>query len=340
MDAALPMLGQELAPLNEKADPSFEDARQVVASLTAAASRLAGAERRAMDELIGQLKQPFIAELAYQRLVAQAPQYQAALDSGRKKLESIEKNPPRRVGGAVDVGFKDRMVQDANAAIIQAEKGLEEIKLAAGQLVAQLGTTNSTAAAYLREARRDVAQALAGSMFAIASRHHLRLDFEPALSYVWVRMSKLSPVQRSVEQDRAKRMLVGYVALHEGAKAVSGFGADAFYQSAKSGDLASSLLSFFILQEGLEQQARLDKTIDSCLEVVCYQPEPGDYPAKARLALNQLLKPITGKSATERFAENVVHDALAAVEPRLATPQISGLLATVLLEGAKLATAP
>lgn len=336
----LPDLGSELGPLNEKLDPSFEDARLVVSALTARSQSLAGVERQAMDELIGHVKQPFVAESVYLRLANLEPQHRAALETAQKKLKSLETNPPRRVGGAVDFALKDRLKQDANAAVIRAEKELAEIALAPGHLTGQLATTNSIAAAYQREGRTDIALALAGSLHAVASRRRLQLDFEPVLSFAWVRMSKLSPVQRSVEQDRAKRLLTGYVAMHEGARNVSGFGADALYESAKSGDLAGSLLSYALLQEGLRAESRLDKAIDGCLEIICFQPEPGDHAAKARLALNTLLEPIAGKSAAERFAENAVRDALALVEPRIATPEIAEVLAGILAAGAQLATAP
>lgn len=335
----LPPLAEELRSLNEKPDPGFEDARLVIQALSATAASKTGADKNAIEELISQIKHPFVHEAQWVRLCNGAPALRAAVDAAKKKIQSLETNPPRRVGGAVDTGMKDMLMQGANQSLIAAEKNLAEIQFGAAKLAAQLATTNSTAADYLRAGRQDIALALASSMYAVAERHRLELGFTPALSYEWVKMTKLSPVQRAVEQDRASKLLVGHVALHEGAKALGSMSVDALYDSAKSGDLAGSVISFVLLQEGMEQQKKHDRMVDSCLEVLFFQPEPGDYPAKMRLVLNKVLEPVTATPPAQRFTENVVRDAIAAVDARLATPEFTKLFATVLTTGLQQAMA-
>ena len=83
----------------------------------------------------------------------------------------------------------------------------------------------------------------------------------------------------------------------------------------------------------MKQQARFDRTINVCLEVVFFQTEPGDYAAKMRVVLDKVLQPISGKSAGERFAENIVHDALSAVDERLANPEVVKAMTTILSAG-------
>ncbi|WP_395742211.1 hypothetical protein [Prosthecobacter sp.] len=335
----LPPLAEQLRPLNQNPTPSMADAKLAIQALgNTALERTSPDEKKALADLINQIKQPFLAEYAYQTLIARQPQYRADLDSAHKTLERLQKNPPMRVGGGIDVGHRDMYVKRAHEMATAAEQGLAEIKHAAGRLAEQLTTTNSMASAYLRLGRADIALSLASGMFAVAERQRLNLEFEPALSYAWVRMKKLSQVEQEVEKDRARRLLVGYVALHEGAKAIGGMGADALYKSAKSGDLVGSIASFTLLNEGLKQQARFDKTIDVCLEVVFHQPEPSDYSAKMRLVLDRVLKPVSGKSVGERFSENLVRDALAAVDARLATPQIASSLVGILSAGLAEAT--
>ncbi|WP_395737996.1 hypothetical protein [Prosthecobacter sp.] len=329
----LPALTAELRPLNEKPTPSMEDARQTILALTQVAAASPEPERQAVNDLINQIKQPFVAEFEYQSLVRSGPQHQASLTEARKSLERLEKNPPRRVGGAVDIGHKSLYMQQAHDKAVAAEHALEEIKLGAGRLAGHLATTNSLAAAYLRMGRQDIAISLASSLFSVAERQNVSLEFEPALSYAWVRMKKLSEVEREVERNRSSKLLAQYVAIHEGAKAINGMSADYLYKSAKNGDLVGSIVSFAILREGLKQQARFDQTINFCLEVVFFQPEPSDYAAKMRIVLDKVLQPISGKSAGERFAENIVHDTLAAVDTKYATPEIVKGMMTILSAG-------
>lgn len=332
--ASLPLLTEELRPINEKPDPSFEDARLTIQALTTKSAACSNVgERTAVSQFIEQIKQPFIAEAGYLQLVALGPKIKEKINEFENKLADVKKNPPRRTGGEVDVRLQGLMEIEYKKKIAEAQVAMSEVNSAPRKLAAQLATTNSTAAAYLRAGRQDAALALASSMFAVAARYYLSLDFTPALGYAWVKMKKLTPVQRQVEQERARKLLVGYVALHEGAKAISSMSADVLYQSAKTGDLSGSVLSYVLLQEGLAEQRKNDAMIDFCLEVVFFQPQPSDYSARMRLVLNRILAPAAAKPARERFTAVFVRETIVAISPELGTPVVADTMSSILLAG-------
>lgn len=350
---ALPPLVEELRPINEKLDPGYADLPLVMQAMGKTAATLSPDERKALGEFALQLKKPFEAEIAFQHYSNQKAKCEADISTGKAQLKELARNPPRSIGGGINEDLRGLLERKANSIIergeydfayevkygngflgsIGGERGLAFIEFMAGKTVRELEATNSAAAAQLRAGRADLALALAASMFGVADRQQLALNFHPALSYIWVRMKKMTPAQRMEAQDRARQKLIGHVAIHEGAKMVNGVSAEVFYDSVKAGDVLGAGLSLAVLNAGMEEQARRDQQINACLEILFFQPEPSDYPVKMRRALDKLLEPVSGKSVEERLAAKVVKDVIQAISPELATDPVAEAMVGVLKAG-------
>ncbi len=333
--STLPPLAGELRALVEVPQPTLEDAKQCIQGLMAAKAGLKIDASVEMDNLIACVKKPFVTEAGFQAQQAAIPKLQEDLAAAQQKLESVRSVAPLDIQGHVNYLFWQLMQNKAGDAIRAAQTKLANASQPK-PLLRQLAATNSDIALYMRNGRLDVALALASCLFAVQHREKLVLDFEPALSRWWVAMKKLDPVSRQLEQEKARKELIAWVAMNINARNVTRAGIN----SATSGlrdDKAfwETLGSAELITAGMQAERQTELMINVCLEVIFFQPQPCDDARQVRLAMQRMLSNEgSERNGPERFGKQAVESALTAVDPKLGgNVAIVGALFSVLQAG-------
>ena len=315
----LPKLDQELRPLVDVETPTLEDAKQAISALSAKAAGATSAKKSEFDTLIKDIKAPFVAEATFTTQRANIPKLEKDVESATQAQDAVRRNPPRDINGQVNNNFWQLLDKQAGDKILAAQSALKNASGASLQLSKELANTNSAITGYLRAGRLDIALALASSMFAVQSRHNVRLNVDPAMSWVWVMMRKLDVTRRKIEQERARKQLIRWAALNLNARNKAQFGAAVVPFLKDTTELGTILGAGELIEEGMAEERRTELMIAICLEIIFFQPEPTMDGKNIQLVMQNLLTGNeTGPKGAERFSKAQIQKALADVDPGLA----------------------